>query len=592
LAEVIQTSFLEERRKSAVEAVRTKLEGDGAFQLVSQNEVGSLLKDASVIWRTHIHTSGQDWTVDIGLPKRFPDEAPMAYVHDWEQIFLRNPHVLKGGCLCTIPGSAALDSSDPVGLVRYVYDKAKEILDGTSTNDFKEEFSYYWSRCTTDGSQNVLIIDSIDKLERSFPVVFCKGYVCVASSIERLNRWVSNRIGKTSELTSNGRGILLNLNAPLLPQSYPSTLAELVSLAEVNDPPAAEMINNDILTSSSRGFTLLVQKEGQGVALGGIIFSGLYSSKFTHGFRPGNVPLDVLRSRIIPFFRSTKVTRSEVIQVDHRRIHSRGGDGRDLSKKAVLLIGCGSLGGYVAHLLSRTGVGRLTVTDNDQLGWENVGRHILGASSLGRYKAEALAEELMRELPHLEITGIPKDWRDVFESNPKLFSEFDLVISTVADWRCEGPLNALVRETQMPPLLLGWLEPYAVAGHCLVVSHDGGCFECSSNAFGQFERSVANFKETTISREPGGCAHYQRYGPIALMPVASMIASVAVESLLNAPAESFLHTWVSSAEHFKSVGAGLSEAWAQEVDRSGYSRTFRKPWKKSNSCRLCTKTES
>lgn len=592
MAEVIQTNFLKERQQSAVEVVRIELERDGKFRQVAENEVGSSLKNCSIIWRTHIHASGKDWIVDIGLPKYFPDEPPIARVHDWEELFLRNPHVVKGGCLCTIPNSAALDSTDPVGLVRYVYDKAKEILEGTDLNDFKEEFSYYWGSCITEGSRPVLIIDPIKELEKFLPVIFCNGYVCVASSIERLNRWVSHRIGKISELTSKGSGILINLNAPLLPQKYPSTLAELVSLAEVNDPSAAEMINSYILTSSSHGLALLVQKEEGGVVLGGIIFSGLYSTKLAHGFRPGKAPLDVLRSRAVSLFRSTKVIRSKVIQVDHHWIHSRGGDGRDFSKKSVLLIGCGSLGGYVAHLLSRAGVGRLTLIDNDQLEWENLGRHILGASFLGMSKAEALAVELTRGLPHLEIDGIPNDWRDVFASNPKLFNDYDLVISTVADWRCEGSLNALARRVQMPPLLLGWLEPYAVAGHCLAISREGGCFECGSNAVGQFQRSVANFQETTIFKEPGGCAYYQHYGPTALMPVASMIASVAVESLLNIPTKSSLCTWVSSAEHLQSVGANLTEAWGQEVSRDGYSRIFRKSWEKSKSCSLCVQTKS
>ncbi len=241
----------------------------------------------------------------------------------------------------------------------------------------------------------------------------------------------------------------------------------------------------------------------------------------------------------------------------------------------------------MAHILSRAGVGRLTVPDNDKLGWENLGRHILGASSVGSLKAEALAQKLKLELPHLEIVGIPKDWRDIFESNPDLFKEHDLVVSTVADWRCEGSLNALTRRIQMPPVLLGWLEPYAVAGHCLVISKNGGCFECSSNDFGQFYHNVANFKDKTISREPGGCAHYQHYGPTALMPVASMIASVVIELLLNPSDQSFLSTWVSNAEHFKSIGASLAEAWVKDVDKGGYSRTFSKLWNRSDTCHLC-----
>src|SRR5262249_24268097 len=145
------------------------------------------------------------------------------------------------------------------------------------------------------------------------------------------------------------------------------------------------------------------------------------------------------------------------------------------------------------------------------------GRHILGASSIGRWKAEAIAEELKRELPHLEVLGISKDWRDAFSCDPEILARHDLIVSTTADWRCERPLNALNNDTQVPPLLFGLLEPHAVAGHCLVVSKRGGCLECGVNTFGQFIPKVVTFDTTTTSKEPGACTHYQQYGPTALM---------------------------------------------------------------------------
>jgi molybdopterin/thiamine biosynthesis adenylyltransferase len=579
--------LLDERHKSAVEAVRADLENDTAFKSLS-GDASPLCKICSAVWRTTVQTSERIRTVDIGLPKRFPDEAPIACVHEWSDLYLMNPHVLEEGILCTIPTATALDSSNPVGLLRYVFDQAKEILAGTGSNDFREEFSSYWARCSTKSAQEVLIIEAVEKLEKSFPVVFCVGFVCVASSLQKINSWASNRLDSKSELNKERLGVQINLSEPLLPQDYPKTIADLVSLAEATDPSTAEIIKNHLLTSTENALALLVQQEGEGKALGGIIFKGLYSSKLCDGYRPGKIPIDILRSRTAHLFNSTQIKRSKVIRVDHHWIHSRGGDGKDLSEKKVLLIGCGSLGGYVAHLLSRAGVGHLTVTDNDHLGWENLGRHILGASSVGLSKALALVQKLKSELPHLDIVGIPKDWRDIFEWDPQLFEKFDLVISTVAEWRCEKALNTLTRKTQMAPLILGWLEPHAVAGHCLVITKEGGCFECSSNEYGQFTNNVADFSGTTISREPGGCTHYQHYGPTALMPVASMIASVAVDSLLNTPKESALNTWISNAEHFKLVGASVKIEWVPQVEQGGYSRMFHKLWNKSASCSLCT----
>lgn len=597
LAEVTQENILDGRYQSALDAVRKELEKDVNFKPVQGSETEPSVKFSSAIWRTQIYALNKDWTVDICLPKRFPDEAPIAYVRDWENLFLRNPHVLKGGVLCTIPGSAALNNSDPVGLVQYVYEKAQEILNGTNPEDFKEEFSYYWSRCTTDNAQVVLIIDPIDQLKKTFPAIFFNSHVFVASSIEKLNRWVSNYIGKESNLSNGQIGIRIDLGSPLLPQNYPNSLEDLISLCEANDDEAAGLMKTHIVKNRTKGLALLVQKEGKGFALGGVVFNGLGLSQsklteLTRGFRPGHVPENLLLERAGQRIRSTNISRNRVIHADHDWIHSRGGDGRNLSQKKVLLIGCGSLGGYVAHMLSRAGVGHLTVTDNDFLGWENLGRHVLGASSIASSKAEAIAEKLTQELPHLDVIGIPKDWRDIYESNNNIFAGQDLVISTVADWRCEGPLNTLKRKIEMPPLLLGWLEAHAVAGHCLVISKKGGCFECGVNEYGQFHDCVATFQESMILREPGGCAHYQQYGPTALMPVASMISTIAIESLINPPEESCLSTWISSKNHFESVRATLTDKWAAEIAGDGYSKTFKKTWLESKTCSLCQATRS
>ena len=237
---------------------------------------------------------------------------------------------------------------------------------------------------------------------------------------------------------------------------------------------------------------------------------------------------------------------------------------------------------------ARAGVGRLTLTDNDVLTWGNIGRHILGADYIGRSKAEALAERLLQELPHLNIVGINKNWREALTNNPDFIETHDLVISTTADWRCERPLNQIMRTGKAKNLVFGWIEPYAVAGHCLVLGREGGCFECGANEFGQFSHAVASFANATIHKEPGGCANYQRYGPVAMMPVVSLVASTVIESLLSTSSNSCLNTWVSSRDQINSNGATLTECWKPQVETSGYSRVFQKTWTKSKTCLVCT----
>ena len=587
-----QPTVLLDRHRHAVEAVKVSFEADLAAAPVHISDAPPFLNGCSAVWCKQILADGREWAVFVGLPPRFPDEVPRACVADWKDLFLKKPHIGNDGFICTIPDSASINSADPVGVVRHVFDDCEVILNGTGGGDFQEEFSSYWSRSCPAGNQGVLIVEPVQNQETPFSCILSNGLLVVASSPEGLSRWIARWTGKPPELKEVLTGVAIHLNAPLLPSEYPATLAQLVSIAEKNNPKAAARIKNLVADGTGSRLAILVQKQGDGVALGAVLFRGLGLATATiPGYRPGKAPIDLVFRHASKSIEGTNVMRCPVNRADHAWIHSRGGDGRDLSKKSVVVIGSGSLGGYVAQLLARTGIGRLTVTDNDQLGWGNLGRHALGAGYVGRSKAEAVAEELSRALPHLEIRGIPKDWRDIYEENPNFFNDYDLVVSTVADWRCERPLNELSRRTRMPPLCLGWLEPFAVAGHCLVIAPSGGCFECAANEHGQFNGVVAEFKTAIqLSKEPGSCTHYQHYGPIALMPVATMIASVVVESLLSDVSSSTHSIWTSSKEHFESVQAVPSAAWVSQVGQEPYSRIFKEIWNKSPLCAMCNPT--
>lgn len=585
-------SILKARHQNALLAVKSAFDANPDYELVESIEASPSLENCAVIWRRKLIHNGVQRAVDVGLPRHFPDAAPIACVHHGEDLVGSNPHVMSQGLLCIIPESASIDSNDPVGLVTYVFDSAQEILNGTGSDDFREEFSYYWRRSVNTDANVVIIADPPQTLGPTFPVVFREGYTFVASSTANLERWLSKFMGQLVDLKDEKRGITIRVDRPLHPQEYPNTLADLVALADTNDQAASRHIKEHIANNDEAAIALLVQRDHSTLAIAAVTFNGLQVNKIRNrelnrGFRPGKMPPGLLLKRCAGRIAKVEVERNPVARVDYQYVHTRGGDGRDLSAKSVLLIGCGSLGSYVAHLMGRAGIGHISIIDNEKLGWENVGRHLLGLTSIGQWKAEAVAKELNGQMPHLRISGIPKDWREHLIDEPDLFSNFDLVLSTVADWRSEAPLNALARQVEIPLTLLGWLEPFAVAGHCLVIGQEGGCFQCAANTFGQFNHSVSDFEVSTLSKDSHGCAHYQQYGPIAVMPVASMIAAAVVDSLLEVPKHSLLHTWIGNEDHFRSVGAKIADNWLSEIASKGYSRATRKEWSQSKTCLVC-----
>lgn len=71
--------------------------------------------------------------------------------------------------------------------------------------------------------------------------------------------------------------------------------------------------------------------------------------------------------------------------------------------KTAVLIGCGSVGSFVAMELARSGVGRFVLVDTDTLEVHNICRHQCGFDDLGRYKVEAVRDKILNINPLAEV---------------------------------------------------------------------------------------------------------------------------------------------------------------------------------------------
>ncbi|MBS3820538.1 MAG: ThiF family adenylyltransferase, partial [Phycisphaerae bacterium] len=75
-----------------------------------------------------------------------------------------------------------------------------------------------------------------------------------------------------------------------------------------------------------------------------------------------------------------------------------GADGQaTLRDASALVIGVGGLGSWMAEILTRAGVGRLRVADDDGVDWTNLARQAMyteADADTGREKAEAAAARL------------------------------------------------------------------------------------------------------------------------------------------------------------------------------------------------------
>ena len=95
------------------------------------------------------------------------------------------------------------------------------------------------------------------------------------------------------------------------------------------------------------------------------------------------------------------------------------------SSATVAVCGLGGLGSNIATALARSGIGKLLLIDFDCVDVTNLHRQQYKASQIGRYKAEALAENLLEMAPYTKIHTLTVKITE--ENFAELLKEADIV---------------------------------------------------------------------------------------------------------------------------------------------------------------------
>lgn len=75
-----------------------------------------------------------------------------------------------------------------------------------------------------------------------------------------------------------------------------------------------------------------------------------------------------------------------------------------LKEKHVIVFGAGGVGGYVIEGLVRSGIGNITIVDNDTISYSNLNRQIIALqSTVGQSKVEAFKERILSINPECNV---------------------------------------------------------------------------------------------------------------------------------------------------------------------------------------------
>ena len=552
-------------------------------------------------WRLPAEFSDRVRHLDLLIDEDFPFASPRVALVDAPAPGTF-PHIEEDGVLCLLSEESTVFSRVPVAVARdqlaEAYKLVTESLAGANRDDLLHEFLSYWNRVLTPGSVEFVSLVEARPPSRLVRVWRGKDMYVLSEDEPTIIAWMQNRFGNGGAQMTEAAALLW-LDRPLYPDEYPKSSGDVWRLAGKHAESGTALLVSFTEDAPEQAIVLLGALSENGPCLAGVTahpprvdaFEGRTRNPLENGFRPNKLP-PALRARRF-WQAATPVVRSEVVRADAAWIHGRGQDSRQprLACSTVIVIGCGSVGAPVARLLAMAGVGRLVLIDPQQLTWANTGRHPLGAKYVDEQKARSLAKELRESYPHLTIEAHDERWQAVDRENSNLLASCHLIVSATGNWGGESALDEWRRglSERDVPVVYGWTEAHACAGHAVLVAGREACFACGFDHVGVPRLRVTSWGSgNTLRQEPACGATYQPYGAVELNHTVTLIGELALGALLDEVDGEAHRVWACREPFLTSCGGAWTSEWRAlpgHRAEGGFTRSL--PWVRNPECDVC-----
>jgi molybdopterin/thiamine biosynthesis adenylyltransferase len=231
-----------------------------------------------------------------------------------------------------------------------------------------------------------------------------------------------------------------------------------------------------------------------------------------------------------------------------------------LRGKKISLVGCGTIGSYLAHMLVQNGAGcdaDFVLYDNDTLKPGNLGRHLLGYKDLGRLKVESMADFLRDFHPEVRITprGVQAldDWASL--------EQMDLIIDATGDANFAAALNDRIIGSDRKRDELGsmhaWVFGNGVAAQSFLNLRDGhACYRCLQTEFGgEWRHNPLKDQKSPVRKAPARCGEggYIPFPGDASIAAARLAVRAALDWVAGNPGHRLRTTIIDKAEGRESL---------------------------------------
>lgn len=373
------------------------------------------------------------------------------------------PHVGADGFLCYIAeATAVVDIFDPIGQTLAAFEQAARVLDqimaGERVDDLAEEFFAFWP-----GEALYMDVSARQTGEGAL-LKIGKAYA-ISDDPKRTLAKLKHRPGDQRELDFVVNWVTTKAVPRPTPDAWPpNTVRQLLHWQGQLDDACRRKVEARIVKAYRKGadFAIVV----------------IDSPSMPYGFGVFDLqknPRGSSRDQCLPIY-DLSIHRLHMIRIDDAYVIQRNIPGQTtLAGKRIAMVGCGTIGGYLAEMLAKAGAGslggELMLVDNQWLEPGNLGRHRLGIDKSFQPKATSMADEIKRAMPASNVRAITQDAREVN------LEGFDLLIDATGEQSLGQWLAA--HHSQTCPLLHLWIEGAGIAVRSYIGNHASeGCYRC------------------------------------------------------------------------------------------------------------------
>lgn len=560
-----------------------------------------------------VHICGKTITIRILLDRFFPLHEPTFCLVP-PDVLGYIPHIGANGQICYISTEGVcFDKDNPEGIVKESYSMAIATLEdgiaGTNADDSMNEVVAYFRHHNgmEEYDSNIKLTDEVKPIKlcglKALNISFLGDHV--DKIIEYCNKYYDPEVLENA-VYSDAIYIPLQKNT-VLPFQWFNVFWDIDQVREIiykninarNKRYFDKLLKTKVSSKNPILVVLKLQLPNNNKVLLGLSFKCVDEK----------VKKDFVYHPLLK--QEGEYTLSPIVikRHDSEYLAPRGGANNRLRRRKVALVGCGSVGGFIAFELARAGIEFISLFDNEVLEETNIYRHTLGIKNKFSFskdlegawqikkvaKAIALKRNIEDNLPYTEV-DVKNNYinyiEKIIQKNEVNYKNYDLIIVAIGNPTIELYLNNYFHsEKGFPPVLFTWLEAYGIGGHAILTNNRGnsGCLTCLyTDPFDKESElyNKASFAEKgqTFSKDMAGCANmFTPYGSLDAVQTAVLATRLAIDVLAGKEIDNPAFSWKGNSESFISAGYKLSRRFSLSSE-SIYENRYRY---KIENCPIC-----